>query len=70
MAFGVVLHGALFCESSESTTRKPGGGIANIGNVTLKQKEDIMRRIAATITASIIANEDFQAKINEKIQLE
>ena len=66
MAFGVVLHGALFCESSESTTRKPGGGIANIGNVTLKQKEDVMRRITATMTASIISSKDRQEKRNEE----
>ena len=70
LAFGVVLDGAIFSESSESTTRKPGGGIANRGNVTLRQKEDVMSRIAATMTASVISSKDCQAKRNEKMQLE
>ena len=51
LAFGLVLDGALF---SKSTTRKPGVGISNRENVTLKQKEDVMSRIAATMTTSII----------------
>ena len=37
LAFGVVLDSALFFESSESTTRKPGDRIANRGSLTLKK---------------------------------